>query len=61
METAIFVGVILAAGLLMASGVWVGLVLILAVIRIKPSRVTAKLKAHGGDGPVASHPAGDHV
>jgi hypothetical protein len=42
METAILVGVILAAGLLMVSGVWVGLVLILAVIRIRPSRARTK-------------------
>jgi hypothetical protein len=61
METAVLVGVILAAGLLMASGVWVGLVLIAAVIRIKPSRVTAKLKAPGGDDSVVSRPAGDRV
>lgn len=61
METAVLLGVVLAAGLLMASGVWVGLVLIRAVIRIKPPAVTAKLNAHGGDDPVGSRPAPDRT
>ena len=61
METAILVGVVLAAGLLMVSGVWVGLVLILAVIRIKRPAITAELKPHGGDDSIMSHPAGDRM
>ncbi len=54
METAILTGVLLAAGLLMASGVWVASVLIRTVIRIKrPAGSTARPAA---DGPMASRP-----
>ncbi len=45
METAVLIGVLVAAGLLMASGVWVGLVLIGAVARIKRSSVTPTCEA----------------
>jgi len=45
MEVVVLIGVILAAALLMASGVWVGSVLIGAVIRIKRPVVTAPREA----------------
>ncbi len=54
MEVAILIGVILAAGLLMASGVWVGAVLIGAVVRIKRPAVTPPREAPGN--PLASRP-----
>jgi len=55
METAVLIGVVLAAGLLMASGVWVGLVLIGAVIRIKRPTVAATRETPGG-GAATSRP-----
>jgi len=54
MEVAVLIGVILAAALLMASGVWVGVVLIGAVVRIKRPAVTATREAPGN--PLASQP-----
>jgi len=54
METAVMIGVVVAAGLLMASGVWVGLVLIGAVARIKRPSVTPTCEAPGG--PLTSRP-----
>jgi hypothetical protein len=45
METALLIGVVAAAGLLVASGVWVGLVLIGAVTRIKRPTVAATPEA----------------
>ena len=35
METAVLIGVVLAAALLMASGLWVGVVLLRTIVRIK--------------------------
>jgi hypothetical protein len=55
METALLIGVVAAAGLLVASGVWVGLVLIGAVTRIKRPTVAATPEAPSG-GPVVSRP-----
>ncbi len=52
METVVLIGVLVAAGLLMASGVWVGVVLIGAVVRIKRPAVTATREAPGN--PLAS-------
>ncbi len=54
MEVAILIGVILAAALLMASGVWVGSVLIGAVIRIKRPVATATRETP--DNPLVSRP-----
>jgi len=54
METAVIIGVLVAAGLLMASGVWVGLVLIGAVARIKRPSVTPTREAPGD--PAMSRP-----
>lgn len=54
METAILMGVLLAAGLLMASGVWVGSVLVRTILRMKRP---ASLSANKGAGDsVASRP-----
>jgi len=39
MEAIIFVVVVLAAGLVMASGIWVATVLIATVARVKPPTV----------------------
>jgi len=61
METAVLIGVLVAAGLLMASGVWVGIVLIGAVARIKRPAATVKLEGRGGDDSVTSRPASDRV
>ena len=55
METAILIAVLLAAGLLMASGVWVGSVLIRTVLRLKRPAVTSPRKAPSG-GAVVSRP-----
>lgn len=35
METGVLIGVVLAAALLMASGLWVGVVLLRTIVRIK--------------------------
>jgi regulator of protease activity HflC (stomatin/prohibitin superfamily) len=51
METAVLIGVLVAAGLLMASGIWVGLVLLGAVTRLKRPTVTATHEALHGDVP----------
>jgi hypothetical protein len=54
METAVLISVLLAAGLLMASSVWVGSVLIRTILRIKrPAASTAHSAADGAGG---SHP-----
>ena len=55
METVVLIGVLVAAGLLTASGVWVGSVLIRTVLRIKRPVVTSPGKAPGG-GEAASRP-----
>jgi hypothetical protein len=47
METAVLIGVLVAAGLLMASGIWVGLVLIRAVTRIKRPLVATPRESPG--------------
>jgi hypothetical protein len=52
METAVMIGVLVAAGLLMASGVWVGLVLTGVVMRIKRPSVTPTRE--GPTGPAMS-------
>lgn len=57
METAVMIGVLVAAGLLMASGIWVGLVLIGAVIRIKRPSITPMREVPGD--PAVSHPNTD--
>ena len=54
METAVLIGVLLAAGLLMASSVWVGSVLIRTILRIK--RPTAPPARRTIDGAAASRP-----
>jgi len=54
METAVLIGVLLAAGLLMASGAWVGSVLIRTVLRIKRPAASATRRAI--DSSVASRP-----
>ena len=55
METVVLIGVLVAAGLLTASGVWVGSVLIRTILRIKRSAVTSPRKAPSG-GTVVSRP-----
>lgn len=55
MEMAVLIGVLVAAGLLVASGVWVGVVLIGAVIRIKRPAVT-RARGVAGDDAVTSRP-----
>jgi len=47
METAVLIGVLVAAGLLMASGIWVGFVLIGAVARLKRPVVTTHREGPG--------------
>jgi hypothetical protein len=54
METAILIGVLLAAALLMASGIWVGSVLIRTTLRIRRPAVPSPREASGGA--VASRP-----
>jgi hypothetical protein len=51
MDTAVLIGVLVAAGLLMTSGIWVGLVLFRAVTRIKRPPVTVTHEALDGDVP----------
>jgi hypothetical protein len=55
MEMAVLIGVLVAAGLLMVSGVWVGVVLITAVIRIKRPAVTTA-RGVADDRAVTPHP-----
>ncbi|MBN1505547.1 MAG: hypothetical protein JW955_01805 [Sedimentisphaerales bacterium] len=61
METAVLIGVLVAAGLLVASGVWVGIVLIGAVARIRRPAVTEKLHPHRRDDSALSGPASDRT
>jgi hypothetical protein len=54
METAVLIILLVAVGLLMASGVWVGLVLIGAISRIK--RPVAAIPREGPGNMVVSRP-----
>ena len=58
METAVLIGVLVAAGLLVASGVWVGLVLIGAVTRIKRPVITTTGEAPSGSPPTSRPDSG---
>lgn len=55
METAVLIVVLVAAGVLVASGIWVGLVLIEAVTRIKHPAAKTAHETPGGN-PLASGP-----